>query len=104
MERVLVVMRGALDLESLHAACALLEGEAHELAICHVVEGHGGLAEALAAQRRLTAALRGRFGDRAESFAVFVVSDVAGDTVDDLAREWGATTVRETQSETRNRR
>ncbi len=90
-----MVLRGPIDLDGLRAAFTPREPVPEALAVCHVVDRAGGLARALEAQRRLTAALRETLGDRAEAIAVFVVTGDRGDTVEDLVRDWGATLVRD---------
>lgn len=97
MQRILVVLRGAIEIETLRRRCtAALAGVTgpHELAVCHVLtEGEDGLGRGVRAQRALTAALRLAVGSAAENIAVFVASERDGYGVDDCARDWGATVV-----------
>lgn len=97
MERILVVFRGAIDVDVLRERCTsdvVRNAGDHLLAVCHVLDdGCDGLHHCVQAQRALTAALRIALGVAAENVAVFVASDRDGYRVDDCAREWGATVV-----------
>lgn len=97
MQRILVVFKGAIDVETLRERIRQelsRVSEPHELAVCHVLEnGDDSLLEAIRAQRALTAALRRALGEAAENVAVFVASERDGYRVEDCAREWGATAV-----------
>jgi hypothetical protein len=93
--KILVVMRGAINEESVRRCCRDLPTENAAIAVCYELPpGHDGLVEGLAAQRALTAMLRQVRGADAETIAVFVVSDREGQRVDDCASAWGATEVR----------
>jgi hypothetical protein len=65
------------------------------IAFCYELPpGRDGLAEALAAQRSLTALLRQHQATTAESIPIFVATNRAGESVDDCASAWGATEVK----------
>jgi hypothetical protein len=94
MQRVLVVLRGPIEVEAVRRRCALEIAEPFELAVCHVLpEGRDGFNEGLRAQQEITAALRLVLGRRAETVAVFVASERHGYRVDDCMKDWGATLV-----------
>jgi hypothetical protein len=95
VQRVLIVMRGPIDAEVLRRRCESMAEGAAVLAICYELpSGSEGLPEAVQAQRTITEALRAGCGSRAESIAIFAVTDREGDRVADCAREWGATMVK----------
>ena len=94
MQRILVVLRGRVDVDVLRRRCTLDLVGPYEMAICHVLPaGHDGFREGLHAQREITAALRAVMGRRAETVAVLVVSERPGYGVEECARDWGATEV-----------
>jgi hypothetical protein len=89
-------MRGAIDEVSLQNRCCDLIGRGDEIALCyHLPPGRDGLHDGLSAQRALTQVLRAVFGPQAEQLAVFVVTEREGESIEDLARAWGATEVGE---------
>lgn len=89
-----MVVRGELDVEQLRPLFERAPFERAEVAVCHVLEvGRDSICDALSSQRAITSALRAVLGPRAEAVAVFVASERDGDTVEDCAREWGATVV-----------
>lgn len=94
MDRILVVISGSADRNSLRQRCeGFLTGTA-EIAFCRVLPaGAAGLEQALRAQQELTVILREILGESAEKVAVFTAHDSDGYTVDDCARDWGATIV-----------
>jgi hypothetical protein len=94
MQRILFVFRAAIDVESLRKRCLDGVAQEHSMAVCYVLQAHElSFDAALDAQRRITLSLRKAFDQRAETFAVFVVTERDGDRVDDCARAWGATVV-----------
>ena len=98
MQRILVILRGPIDVKSVRSRFALDDLNVtvpHAMAVCHVLpDGADGLHDSIRAQREITAALREALGSRAEDLAVLVAYDREGYRVDDCAREWGATIVR----------
>ncbi len=94
VRRVLLVLRGVIDADTVKRRCAEVAYEPLDLAVCYELpSGHDSFDDALSAQRALTELLREACGARAESVPIFTVSDRDGDRVDDYAREWGATEV-----------
>ena len=94
MQRILVVLRGPIDVGTVRRRCALTVTGPYEMAVCHVLPaGHDGIRDSLHAQKQITAALRVVLGGRAENVAVLVASDRLGEGVDECAKEWGATLV-----------
>lgn len=95
MRRILIVLAGPPDGETLRNRCPSSDFDAVELAVCCVLPaGRTGLSEGLLAQRELTSALRGVLGEVAERVTVLVAWDEDGYRVEDCARDWGATEVR----------
>jgi hypothetical protein len=94
MQRILVVLRGPIDIGAVRRRCALDVTGPYEMAVCHVLPaGHDGIRDGLHAQKEITAALRVVLGGRAENVAVLVASERQGEGVDECAKEWGATLV-----------
>lgn len=95
MRRVLLVLRGPIDVETVKRRWETARADGAEYAVCYQLpQGSHGLPDMLSAQRTVTAALRKACGSRAESIAVFAITDREGDRVEDCARDWGATEVR----------
>jgi hypothetical protein len=64
------------------------------MAICYVLlEGRDGIREGLYAQQNISAALRLVMGRQAEAIAVLVATHRPGESLEDCAKEWGATLV-----------
>jgi hypothetical protein len=94
VQRVLLVMRGPIDTETVRRRWESVEDGTADLAICYELpSGSEALPDAVQAQRAITEALRAVCGARAEAIAIFAVTDRDGDRVADYAREWGATRV-----------
>jgi hypothetical protein len=94
MERVLIVLKSAIDAAEVRTKFALAP-ELAELAVCVLLpENAESLGDALRTQRATTSTLREALGERAEAVAVFVASRREGDSIDDCAQLWGATVVR----------
>jgi hypothetical protein len=94
VRRVLLVLRGPIDVETVKLRCGPLFAEEAELAVCYQLpQGSHGFHDMLSAQRTMTGALRQACGSRAESIAIFAITEREGDRVEDCARAWGATEV-----------
>ncbi len=94
MQRILVVLRAATDVETLRQRFRPSVAETHEMAVCYVLpDNEQGIGAMVEAQRRITVSLRRALDQRAERIAIFVVTDRDGDSVDACARDWGATVV-----------
>jgi hypothetical protein len=94
MQRILVVFRAGIDVETVRRRCALDVAQPHEMAVCYVLQADEMSVEAaVEAQRRITLLLRQALDHRAETIPIFVVTERDGDQVDDCAREWAATEV-----------
>jgi hypothetical protein len=94
MQRILVVLRGAIDVAVVQRRCCLDVAGPYEMAICYVLpEGRDGIHDGLCAQQGITAALRLVMGPQAETIAVLVASDRPGESPEDCIKEWGATLV-----------
>ncbi len=94
MQRILVVLRAATDVETLRQRFRPSVAETHEMAVCYVLpDNEQGIGAMVEAQRRITVSLRRALDQRAERIAIFVVTDRDGDSADACARDWGATVV-----------
>jgi hypothetical protein len=94
MQRILVVLRAPIDVETVRRRCSLGVAQAHEMAVCYVLQPHETSVEAaVQAQRRITDSLRQVLDRWAETIPVFVVTECDGDGIQDCASEWGATVV-----------
>jgi hypothetical protein len=94
MQRILVVLRAAIDAETVRRRCPPSVAQTHQMAVCYVLKPHeAGIEASVEAQRRITLSLRQALNQRAETIPVFVVTGRDGDGIDDCAREWGATVV-----------
>lgn len=98
MHRLLVVLRGPVDAATVREECRVAQlavAGPHKMAVCHVLaSGQDSIADALRAQRQVTALLRHVLGTAAaERVPVFVASERDGQRVEDCGREWGATVV-----------
>ena len=95
VRRVLLILHGPIDVETIRRRWEAAVADDVEYAVCYQLpRDNQGFRDILSAQRTVTAALREVCGTRAESMAIFAITDRDGDRVEDCAREWGATEVR----------
>lgn len=91
----MLVLHGPIDVEAIRRRWEAAAADEAEYAVCYQLpRDNHGFHDMLSAQRTMTAALREACGLRAESMAVFAITDRDGDRVEDCARDWGATEVR----------
>jgi hypothetical protein len=91
--RVLVVLPESVTEDAVRQRCLPHVRQGHDLAVCYVAAAHTSLLDTLDVQRKVTSVLRQVLDGSAEQVPVFVVTQRAGDDIEECARNWGATEV-----------